>query len=138
MKNLNTNILNDLAANSKTMRKASQARQVARDEYRTAKRERRAIKGEAIGQLFDGFMESIKHNANRYIYGQYSTDFTKFVDRTYLYLSPEHEQAKREFKRAQENLAKVFVAACKAEPEFARQRMVDYANLKNLGKLQKD
>lgn len=132
MKNLNTNILNDLAANSKTMREASQARQIAREEYRTAKRERRAIKGEAIGKLFDGFMEDIKHSSNSYVYRQYSSPFTKFVDRTFLYLSPEHEQAKRDFVQAQENLAKVFVAVCKANPEDARQRMVDYANLKNL------
>ena len=133
-------ITSNISSINKAIREKSEEAYDAKMQARELRREKRAIQGEFIGAAFDEFLKDMQSNSYRnsragYINGRYTGTFTKYVNRT-MAISRNHREAIGAFNDALENLNKVFVEEILANPEEAKRKLMDYAGLKNLNKLE--
>ena len=137
---MNRDITSNISSINKAIREKSQEAYDAKMLARDLRREKRAIQGEFIGAAFDSFVEDMTSQnyylcKDSYVQGRYTGTFTKYVNRN-MSISEKHRQAIAAYTRALENLNKVFVEEILANPEEAKRKLMDYAGLKNLNKLE--
>ena len=137
---MNRDITSNISSINKAIREKSEEAYDAKMQARELRREKRAIQGEFIGAAFDEFLKDMQSNSYRngragYINGCYTGTFTKYIKRG-MAISRNHSRAVDAFNDALENLNKVFVEEILANPEEAKRKLMDYAGLKNLNRLE--
>ncbi len=141
----NASALDTLATNSKIRREIARQRRELSHESEQLTESNKTVKDKFIRANLSNFIKDMNTGQrDNYVYGQYSSDFTKYVSRNYCnyyspfgkssfsYLSDEHRDAVQKFNEAKEKMNLAFVMAILTES--GQEKLLSIAGIKNLDK----
>lgn len=135
-KHLNTNnLVRGLTARKLNRIAISKSIDTLKETKREIRREEKALSISFIGQAMLGFINEMNsgiYNRQAYIDGRYTSDFTKFVNRSGIHISEEHRKAQIEYNTAFQKLNAIFLTDILDDTNGCRAAIADYGSIKNI------
>ena len=124
--------MNKIVKNIQERQEIAQKRRELKNRALELRSESRATNRAFIKEQMDNFLTRMNINNHSYVVDDDIHGFTKFVNRSNIYLNSEHSSAVFEFNEAKSKLAKVFVKSLLQNKNGEREQIINHASIKNI------